>query len=57
MPDVDVVVIGGGIVGLATAWQLTQQRPGIRLALLEKEATLAAHQTGRNWGVIHSGIY
>ncbi|MCA9058414.1 MAG: FAD-dependent oxidoreductase, partial [Planctomycetaceae bacterium] len=53
----DVVVIGGGIVGLATAWQLTQQRPGIRVTLLEKESTLAFHQTGRNSGVIHSGIY
>ncbi|MCA9064121.1 MAG: L-2-hydroxyglutarate oxidase [Planctomycetaceae bacterium] len=53
----DVVVLGGGIVGLATAWQLLQQRPGIRVTLLEKEASLAFHQTGRNSGVIHSGIY
>ena len=57
MADLDVLVIGGGIVGLATAWQLTQQRPGIRITLLEKEPSLAAHQTGRNSGVIHSGIY
>ncbi len=53
----DVIVMGGGIVGLATAWQLLQKRPGLRLRLLEKEQTLAAHQTGRNSGVIHSGIY
>ena len=57
MPRYDAVVMGGGIVGLATAWQLTQQKPGIRLVLLEKESVLAFHQTGRNSGVIHSGIY
>ncbi len=57
MPRYDAVVMGGGIVGLATAWQLTQQRPGIRVVLLEKEPVLAYHQTGRNSGVIHSGIY
>jgi L-2-hydroxyglutarate oxidase len=53
----DAVVLGGGIVGLATAWQLTQLKPGLRLILLEKESGLAQHQTGRNSGVIHSGIY
>lgn len=53
----DCIIIGGGIVGLATAHSLLQREPGIRLLLLEKEATLAAHQTGRNSGVIHSGIY
>lgn len=51
----DVVVIGGGIVGLATAMALTEQ--GRRVLVLEKEAELAAHQTGRNSGVIHSGLY
>lgn len=53
----DCIIVGGGIVGLATAWSLIQRQPGIRLLLLEKETELAAHQTGRNSGVIHSGIY
>ena len=53
----DVIVIGGGIVGLATALKITQKKPGIKLLLLEKEAELSAHQTGNNSGVIHSGIY
>jgi L-2-hydroxyglutarate oxidase len=57
MDSADVVIIGGGIVGLATAYQLTRRRPGLRLTLLEKEAELAAHQTGHNSGVLHSGIY
>lgn len=53
----DVVVIGGGIVGLATAWRLLQERPGLRLVLVEKEEGVARHQTGHNSGVIHSGLY
>ena len=53
----DVIVVGGGILGLSTARQLLLDRPGLRLALLEKEAGLARHQTGHNSGVIHSGIY
>ncbi len=57
MSETDVVVIGGGIIGLATAWQLTEQVPKTRVILLEKEDRLASHQTGRNSGVIHSGIY
>jgi len=57
MSRTDVVVAGGGIIGLATAWQLIQKDPNLRIVLLEKEATLASHQTGRNSGVIHSGIY
>ena len=57
MSRYDFAVIGGGIVGLATAWQLTQQKPGLKIVILEKESTLAFHQTGRNSGVIHSGIY
>lgn len=52
-----VVIIGGGIVGLATAYQLTKARPQSVVTVLEKENELAAHQTGRNSGVIHSGIY
>lgn len=53
----DVVVIGGGIVGLATALQLQKANPKLKLLLLEKEKELARHQTGNNSGVIHSGIY
>ncbi len=57
MQQFDCVVIGGGIVGLAGAWTLLEKRPGIRIAVLEKENDWARHQTGRNSGVIHSGIY
>ncbi len=53
----DCVIIGGGIVGLAVAKTLSQQRPDLSITLVEKEASLARHQTGRNSGVIHSGIY
>ena len=53
----DVVIVGGGIVGLATAYRLLEARPGIRLAVIEKETALAEHQTGRNSGVIHAGLY
>jgi L-2-hydroxyglutarate oxidase len=53
----DVAVIGGGIVGVATAMELLEATPGLSLVLLEKEARLAAHQTGHNSGVIHSGLY
>ena len=53
----DILVIGGGIVGLATALNLQQKKPGLKILLLEKENQLAAHQTGHNSGVIHSGIY
>lgn len=52
-----VIIVGGGIVGLATAHSLLQKSPGRRVTVLEKEDRLAAHQTGRNSGVIHSGIY
>ncbi|MDI3388755.1 L-2-hydroxyglutarate oxidase [Streptomyces sp. B-S-A8] len=55
--DCDVLVIGGGIVGLSTAYALTRTRPGTRVTVLEKEPGPARHQTGRNSGVIHSGIY
>lgn len=54
---VDFAVVGGGIVGLATAWQLWRRFPDARLCLLEKESQLAQHQSGRNSGVLHSGIY
>ena len=53
----DLVVIGGGIVGLAAAESFQRRYPGLRAVVLEKEAALAAHQTGRNSGVVHSGIY
>jgi L-2-hydroxyglutarate oxidase len=53
----DATVIGAGIVGLATAYALTQAAPGLRLTVIEKEDGPARHQTGRNSGVIHSGIY
>ena len=53
----DIVVVGGGIVGLATAYQLLRQNPARKLALLEKEGSLSTHQTGNNSGVIHSGLY
>jgi L-2-hydroxyglutarate oxidase len=57
MTQSDVAIVGGGIVGLATAYQLTRQFPDRRVVVLEKEAEVAAHQTGRNSGVLHSGIY
>ncbi|WP_405480060.1 L-2-hydroxyglutarate oxidase [Streptomyces sp. NBC_00009] len=55
--DCDVLVIGGGIVGLSTAYALTRAVPGTRVTVLEKEHGPARHQTGRNSGVIHSGVY
>jgi len=55
--SVDVVIVGGGIVGLATARRLLEARPQLRLAVLEKEAELATHQSGHNSGVIHAGLY
>ncbi|MFD5474056.1 L-2-hydroxyglutarate oxidase [Streptomyces sp. NPDC127105] len=55
--DCDVLVIGGGIVGLSTAYAITRAAPGTRVIVLEKEQGPARHQTGRNSGVIHSGIY
>jgi L-2-hydroxyglutarate oxidase len=53
----DILIAGGGIVGLATALQLQRQRPKLKIALLEKEKTVAAHQSSHNSGVLHSGIY
>ncbi|HKA31612.1 MAG TPA: L-2-hydroxyglutarate oxidase [Candidatus Binatia bacterium] len=53
----DVIIIGGGIVGLATAMKMAGRFPRLRLVVLEKESQLASHQTGHNSGVIHSGIY
>lgn len=53
----DVAVVGGGIVGLAAAYRLLARRPGLRLVLLEKEPEVALHQSGRNSGVVHAGLY
>jgi len=53
----DIAVVGGGIVGLATARELSMRHPSLKIAVFEKEKELAAHQTGHNSGVIHSGIY
>jgi L-2-hydroxyglutarate oxidase LhgO len=55
--SLDVAIVGAGIVGLATARALLQRYPALRLAVLEKEPAIARHQTGRNSGVIHSGLY
>lgn len=57
MPDCDVLVIGAGILGLATARELLKRRPGLRLVVVDKETGIGRHQTGHNSGVIHSGIY
>lgn len=56
-PPCDVAVVGGGILGLATAYRLLESRPRLRLVLLEKEAALGTHQTGHNSGVLHAGLY
>jgi L-2-hydroxyglutarate oxidase LhgO len=53
----DVTIVGGGIVGLAAAHRLLEAQPRLKILLLEKEARLAAHQTGNNSGVLHSGLY
>ena len=53
----DVIVVGGGIVGLATALKILEKNPGRKVLLIEKEDQLARHQTGNNSGVIHSGLY
>ena len=53
----DYIIVGGGIVGLSTGYALTEKQPNAKILIIEKEASLAAHQTGRNSGVIHSGIY
>jgi L-2-hydroxyglutarate oxidase len=53
----DVIIVGGGIVGLATAHRLLESKPSLKITLFEKEATVSMHQTGNNSGVIHSGLY
>jgi len=56
-PQFDVVIVGAGIVGLATGLALVRRSPELRLCILEKEARVAAHQTGHNSGVLHAGLY
>ncbi len=56
-PKRDLIVIGGGLIGLATAYQYLKQNPGKSVTLLEKETAVCKHQSGRNSGVLHSGIY
>ena len=53
----DIVIIGGGIVGLATGLKLKEENPDLKIAILEKENSIATHQTGNNSGVIHAGVY
>src|SRR6202161_3489052 len=53
----DIVIIGGGIVGLAVALEITKRFPRLRVLLLEKEDRVGQHQSGHNSGVIHSGVY
>jgi len=55
--DFDIAIIGGGIVGAATLYKLQSKNPHLKIVMLEKESELAAHQTGHNSGVIHSGLY
>ena len=53
----DVIVVGGGIVGLATAYRLAERRPGTRIVVLEKETQVGRHQSSHNSGVLHAGLY
>lgn len=53
----DLVVVGGGIVGCATAREMLERHPQLKIAIIEKENKLAMHQTGHNSGVVHAGIY
>ncbi len=55
--EYDIAIVGGGIVGLATAFELQKKYPNLKLIILEKEVELAFHQSGRNSGVLHSGLY
>ena len=54
---VDILIVGAGIIGLSTAYQLSKINPNKKIVVLEKESRAAEHQTGHNSGVIHSGIY
>ncbi len=53
----DIIVIGAGILGLATAYQVKKKKQNYKILILDKESVIASHQTGHNSGVIHSGLY
>ena len=53
----DCIIVGGGIIGTSTAWQLQKRRPDRKILIIEKEEQFACHQTGHNSGVIHAGVY
>jgi L-2-hydroxyglutarate oxidase len=55
--DLDVTIVGAGLLGLATSLRLLEHRPGLRVAVLDKESAIATHQSGRNSGVLHAGLY
>ena len=55
--NIDLAVIGGGIVGCATALAISSRNPNLKISLFEKESSLASPQTGHNSGVIHAGLY
>ena len=57
MPSSNFTIIGGGIVGLATAWRLLQRTPTAKVTLLEKESAVGRHQSSHNSGVLHAGFY
>src|SRR5262249_23054008 len=57
MRTVDVLVVGGGIVGLATAYRLAEAHPDARVTVVEKEAAVGRHQSSHNSGVLHAGLY
>lgn len=57
MGDADYIVVGAGIVGLATAWTVLQRQPGAHVLVLDKEGEPAKHQSGHNSGVVHAGVY
>src|SRR3954447_3147587 len=56
-PTHDVAIVGAGLVGLATAYQLLTRRPGMSVAVLDKETEVGRHQSSHNSGVLHSGVY
>src|SRR5580704_1387702 len=56
-PTYDVAIVGAGLVGLATAYQLLTRRPGTTVAVLDKEPSVGRHQSSHNSGVLHSGVY
>ena len=57
MATCDVAIVGGGLVGLATALQLLERRPDLRVIVLEREADVGRSQSSRNSGVLHAGLY